>query len=85
MKGGRTAPRNFRFCCSYAPVVARFNEGGADCPPKLIASPLDLHENPYASMKGGRTAPRNEFVGFAGVGVFEASMKGGRTAPRNRA
>ena len=35
MKGGRTAPRNF-FRLTEAELEAqRFNEGGADCPPKL--------------------------------------------------
>ena len=35
MKGGRTAPRNFFAQRQAAPLPNRFNEGGADCPPKL--------------------------------------------------
>ena len=40
-----------------APFGARFNEGGADCPP--IADIIEAVEaGAVASMKGGRTAPR---------------------------
>ena len=34
MKGGRTAPRNY-IAISMGPLNWCFNEGGADCPPKL--------------------------------------------------
>ena len=34
MKGGRTAPRNWRLNFLLPNPQARFNEGGADCPPK---------------------------------------------------
>ena len=60
-----------------------FNEGGADCPPKLgiEAATIELAEAP--SMKGGRTAPRNIPCAFSNVVIVKPSMKGGRTAPRN--
>ena len=35
MKGGRTAPRNSQHLHIHGPAPRRFNEGGADCPPKL--------------------------------------------------
>ena len=35
MKGGRTAPRNKIRSSSGIPRHFCFNEGGADCPPKL--------------------------------------------------
>ena len=39
MKGGRTAPRNKLYPAFFYPPLICFNEGGADCPPKLL--PLD--------------------------------------------
>ena len=35
MKGGRTAPRNFSDRPARSRNAGIFNEGGADCPPKL--------------------------------------------------
>ena len=37
MKGGRTAPRNEMSELGHQLNVRHFNEGGADCPPKLLA------------------------------------------------
>ena len=34
MKGGRTAPRNWADVAPLGYCPTRFNEGGADCPPK---------------------------------------------------
>ena len=36
MKGGRTAPRNDVAGRDEAIHIDNFNEGGADCPPKLF-------------------------------------------------
>ena len=58
MKGGRTAPRNHIRACAYLISPPRFNEGGADCPPKRL-SDYAAASTGTASMKGGRTAPRN--------------------------
>ena len=58
MKGGRTAPRDSEGCRAGRGSEQRFNEGGADCPPR----PACLCAVEYArgaSMKGGRTAPRD--------------------------
>ena len=37
MKGGRTAPRSMT-AAAIPTASSGFNEGGADCPPKLISS-----------------------------------------------
>ena len=37
MKGGRTAPRNHTSLGDIVGNLPSFNEGGADCPPKLRA------------------------------------------------
>ena len=36
MKGGRTAPRDIGYLLGMRPAAPRFNEGGADCPPRLL-------------------------------------------------
>ena len=59
MKGGRTAPRNRVGVLAASEYRPCFNEGGADCPPKLIPENQTLPHELLASMKGGRTAPRN--------------------------
>ena len=58
MKGGRTAPRNEVQHAQIVDNAFYFNEGGADCPPKL-AFKAKVCEKRCTSMKGGRTAPRN--------------------------
>ena len=83
MKGGRTAPRNDRRPRAEHDHLTRFNEGGADCPPKLVQQRAVRSQLINASMKGGRTAPRNQLFQEPQVAVESASMKGGRTAPRN--
>ena len=56
MKGGRTAPRNLEgglWCLSQS---ARFNEGGADCPPKPLAQGQDRwHQGSFN--EGGADCP----------------------------
>ena len=58
MKGGRTAPRNKLNPKLLCLPRGRFNEGGADCPPKRSLEAVKK-KPVQASMKGGRTAPRN--------------------------
>ena len=36
MKGGRTAPRDHPPILALKPKIPRFNEGGADCPPRPL-------------------------------------------------
>ena len=69
---------------NLANKLRRFNEGGADCPPKLETDKRNVKRR-LASMKGGRTAPRNLHAGKIIRWKTDASMKGGRTAPRNDA
>ena len=59
MKGGRTAPRNWQHETTAQQRFYRFNEGGADCPPKPYGALVGVGDIGQASMKGGRTAPRN--------------------------
>ena len=82
MKGGRTAPRNSASQLAKRHQSSPFNEGGADCPPKLFFV-CEVLAVSGPSMKGGRTAPRN--IGGLCDGDIKhyPSMKGGRTAPRN--
>ena len=82
MKGGRTAPRSLRNLTRCPRQTQRFNEGGADCPPKH-SDETGLSSLFGASMKGGRTAPRSCQRSFSTDKEHWASMKGGRTAPRS--
>ena len=64
-------------------IPRRFNEGGADCPPKQRLR-LFLFFLLCASMKGGRTAPRN-VVG--GAYLYDSSFcfnEGGADCPPKR-
>ena len=70
MKGGRTAPRNPIASIFPQGILRRFNEGGADCPPKPLATSYQSASGYPASMKGGRTAPRNSLSPCGSVGDF---------------
>ena len=84
MKGGRTAPRKLHSWSLTAGGRFYFNEGGADCPPKVGCSGEVVETWRPTSMKGGRTAPRKFPFGYTTESLRTTSMKGGRTAPRKR-
>ena len=83
MKGGRTAPRNETAGSITRADAPHFNEGGADCPPKLVGELLEA-ETSETSMKGGRTAPRN-FTRGDGIGEVNLHFnEGGADCPPKR-
>ena len=56
MKGGRTAPRNLPQERTDRQTLTRFNEGGADCPPKQ--EPITRQELAQISFnEGGADCP----------------------------
>ena len=56
MKGGRTAPRNLSSSIRYSSFIRRFNEGGADCPPKHGGAG-EWRADEYGFNEGGADCP----------------------------
>ena len=84
MKGGRTAPRDFGRGYWCYQCTRDFNEGGADCPPRLVEWQLVRY---YAVdfNEGGADCPPRHNTYHNTERQTITSMKGGRTAPRDRA